>query len=140
MKIERPFTVFILDDDKWYGTMMQYFLSLNHEFKVKLFDKSSDFLEAMKETPDVVTLDYSMPEMNGMEVLEKIKSNNPETEVIIVSSLEDINIAVHLLKKGASEYIVKNKEANDNLKNALKKMRYNWQVNRQNRFFAEPLY
>lgn len=140
MKIERPFTVFILDDDKWYGTMLQYFLSLNREFKVKRFDSPTAFLEAMKEMPDVVTLDYSMPEMSGMEVMEKIKSYNPETEVIVVSSQEDVNIAVHFLKNGAKDYIIKNQDANDNLKNALKKIRYNWQMNMQKRFFSDSVY
>jgi FixJ family two-component response regulator len=140
MQTQKPFTIFILDDDKWYGTMLQYFLSLNTEFKVKCFDNTAEFLNALKETPAVVTLDYSMPDMNGMEVMELVKTKNPETEVIIVSSQEDVNVAVNCLKKGAKDYIVKNKDANDNLKNSLKKIKYDWQISMQECFFAEPLY
>ena len=139
MKNFEPFTVYILDDDQWYGTMLHYFLSLNPEFKVKRFEDPLVFLEAMKETPEAVTLDYSMPGMNGIEVMEKIKTKNPETEVIMISSHEDINIAIQSMKKGAWDYIVKNQNANDNLRNSLKQIRNKWQIKVQSDYFSDPL-
>lgn len=93
----------------------------------------------MKETPEAVTLDYSMPGMNGIEVMEKIKTKNPETEVIMISSQEDINIAIQSMKKGAWDYIVKNQNANDNLRNSLKQIRNKWQIKVQSDYFSDPL-
>jgi len=77
--------------------------------------------------------------MNGIEVMEKIKTKNPETEVIMISSHEDINIAIQSMKKGAWDYIVKNQNANDNLRNSLKQIRNKWQIKVQSDYFSDPL-
>ena len=71
--------------------------------------------------------------------MEKIKTKNPETEVIMISSQEDINIAIQSMKKGAWDYIVKNQNANDNLRNSLKQIRNKWQIKVQSDYFSDPL-
>ncbi len=73
----------------------------------------------MHERPEVVTLDYSMPDMDGSEVLKKIKEVDPGIQVIIISGQEDIKTAINLIKNGAFDYIVKDDDAKDRLWNSL---------------------
>ena len=99
--------------------MLQHYLSLNPDFEVKRFENSKDFFGELHEKPDVVTLDYSMPDMDGGEVLKKIKEVHPDIQVIIISGQEDVATAINLLKNGAFDYIVKDDDTKDRLWNSL---------------------
>ena len=119
MKNQNSLKVFILEDDQWYGPMLEHYLSLNPDYEVKRFTSSKDFFSHLHEKPDVVTLDYSMPDMDGGEVLKKIKGVHPHIQVLIISGQEDVSTAITLLKNGAFEYIVKDEETKDRLWNSL---------------------
>jgi DNA-binding NtrC family response regulator len=119
MKNQNSLKVFILEDDAWYGSMLQHYLSLNPDYEVKRFESSKDFFSHLHEKPDVVTLDYSLPDMDGGEVLKKIKGVHPDIQVLIISGQEDVSTAIALLKNGAFEYIVKDDETKDRLWNTL---------------------
>ena len=123
MKPVNGLKIFILEDDRWYGAMLEHHLALNPDYQVRKFENEKDFLKAMYDSPDVVTLDYSLSEMDGNQVLKKIKEVSPETEVIIISGQEDIATAVNLLKTGAFDYIVKDEDTNDRLWNLLVRLR-----------------
>ncbi|MBS1974990.1 MAG: response regulator, partial [Bacteroidetes bacterium] len=110
MKNNNAFKVFILEDDTWYGSMLQHYLSLNPEYIVKRFESPGDFFAQLHESPDVITLDFSLPDCDGAEVLRKIKQQNPDLRVIIISGQEDVATAINLLKNGAYDYIVKDED------------------------------
>jgi len=119
MKNRSAFKIFILEDDVWYGSMLQHYLSLNPDYEVRRFDNSSAFFSALHENPQVVTLDYSMPDCDGGEALKKIKESNSNTQVIIISGQEDVATALNLLKNGAFDYIVKDDDTKDRLWNTI---------------------
>lgn len=56
---------------------------------------------------DIVITDIKMPRMNGLELLEKVKEKNPDTEVIIITGYGSVSSAVEAMKKGAYDYITK---------------------------------
>ena len=65
-------------------------------------------LARLKEQPfDLVVTDYRMEEMNGIEVLEAVKEQFPDTDVIIITAYGTIEIAVEAMKKGAVDFITK---------------------------------
>jgi len=119
------FNIFIVEDDLFYSSMLEYAVGNKENYKVKKYSNATDFLEDLHEKPDVVTLDYSLPDMQGDEVLRSIKEVSPDTKVIIISSQEDVKVAVNLLKKGAYDYIVKDEDAKDRLFNTLQILREN---------------
>ena len=119
MKNHKTLKIFILEDDRWYGTMLEHFLSLNPDYSIKRFEVTKEFFNALHEYPDVVTLDYSLADSDGEQVLKKIKTVSPDTKVIIISGQEDVGTALKLLKAGAFDYIIKDEETNDRLWNAL---------------------
>lgn len=119
MKVNRILKIYILEDDRWYGAMLEHHLSLNPDYQVSKFENEQAFFKALFDAPDVVTLDYSLNEMDGSQVLKKIKQVSPQTEIIIISGQKDVATAVSLLKAGAFDYIVKDEDTNDRLWNAL---------------------
>ncbi len=73
-------------------------------------------LECLRSGPfDVVILDYSLPGMNGLEVLREIKQINPNIPVIMVTGQGDETIAVDAMKNGAHDYIIKIKNYHEAL-------------------------
>ncbi|HPE35457.1 MAG TPA: response regulator, partial [Bacteroidales bacterium] len=117
------FKIFIVEDDPFYGEMLKYHISLNPDYSVEKFQTGKDFLNNLHRNPSVVTLDYTLPDISGLEVLKKIMAYNPNIPVIIVSGQEDVSTAVNLLKEGAYDYFVKNDETKDRIWNSLKKIR-----------------
>lgn len=111
--------VFVVEDDPVYLKMVKYIVELNPDHVVETFENGKDCLARLHENPAVVTLDYSLPDLPGEEVLQRILSYNPDIKVIIVSSQESINTAVELLKHGAYDYITKDNETKDRLLNAI---------------------
>jgi len=107
--------IFILEDEVWYGSMLQHFLEKNPDYEVRRFESATDLFAALYLQPDIVTIDFSLPEITGDEVLKRVKSELPDTTVIIISGQEDVRTAVSLLKQGALEYIVKDNETPDRL-------------------------
>ena len=108
-----------MEDDVWYGSMLQHYLSLNPDYEVRRFDAPDQFFAALHDNPQVITLDYSLPGCDGAEVLSKIKEFNKNIDVIVISGQEDVATAINLLKNGAYDYIVKDDEAKDRLWNTI---------------------
>jgi len=61
-----------------------------------------------KQKPDIAFMDISMPKLDGIEATKLIRQNTPETKVIILTVHEDEEYAFHVLRAGASGYLVKN--------------------------------
>jgi two-component system response regulator AtoC len=126
-----PYKIFIVEDDRFYAEMLSYHLSLNPDYEVKTFFNGKDCLTNLYQKPDVITLDYSLPDKNGGEVLKKIREVDNEVQVIIISGQEDVGIAVDLLKKGAYDYIVKDADTKDRLWNTVSNIRKNQNLRRE---------
>jgi DNA-binding NtrC family response regulator len=117
------FSVFVVEDDEFYSEVLEYHLSLNPDITVTKFTNAKEFLNNLDKNPDAITLDYSLPDMSGEEVLKKIKEYNSEIPVVMISGQEDIKTAIALLKDGAYDYIVKDEDTKDRIWNAIKNIR-----------------
>src|SRR5207248_1387511 len=112
---EKPFTIHVIEDNEWYNKLLVHNLSLNPDYVIQAFHTATEYFKYTGDAANVVTLDYRLPDMNGEEVLQKIKVLNPDTEVIIISEQDNINTAVDLLRQGAYDYIVKEKDIRERL-------------------------
>lgn len=121
--MEQPFRIFIVEDENWYGQFLQYHLSLNPDYEIHWFTSGKDCLQHMHLKPSAVTVDYSLPDMTGAELLKKLQGYQPRLPVIIISGQEDLEVVVQLLKEGAYDYIIKNDETRDKLWNTLLRIR-----------------
>lgn len=117
--------IFIVEDDKFYCSLLDHHLSLNPDYEVHKFSTGKECLTNLYLNPDVITLDYSLPDTTGYDILRKIKSNNKDVPVIIVSGQEDVGTAVELLKEGAYDYIIKDENTHNKLWSSLIKIKEN---------------
>lgn len=108
-------TIFIVEDDEWYGDFLKYHISMNPDYQVEKIISGSQLLEKLHEKPSLITLDHGIPDISGDKLLKKIKKELPEVPVIVISGQKDINIAVEMLKNGAFDYIVKDDHTKDRL-------------------------
>ena len=108
-------SIYVVDDDVTYCSAIGHYLSLNPDYRVKTFNSAKALKASLHENPDIITLDYSMPDTKGDDLLEFVRQENPETQVIIISGQEDIKVAIDLFKKGAHDYIVKDEDAKQRL-------------------------
>ncbi len=114
--VKKPFKIFLVEDDIWYAEILQYHLSLNPDYLVERYETGKDCMLNLKSRPDLITVDYSLPDMEGLELIDKIKAFDPTIPIIVVSGQEDVKIALELLKKDSVEdYVVKDDEAKDRL-------------------------
>lgn len=111
----KPFLIYVVEDDEWYSKLLVHSLSLNPDFQIERFFTGKDLLKALDNQPSVVTVDYRLPDIHGDELIQKIKAFDPSIEVVVISEQEDIETAVELLKLGAYDYIVKSKDVKDRL-------------------------
>lgn len=120
---ERAFIVYVIEDNEWYNKLLVHTLSLNPDFEVKSFFNAKDALAEISERPQVVTMDYRLPDMEGDELLEEIKRRDESIEVIVISEQENIETAVSLLKNGAYDYLVKSKDIKDRILHTIQNIR-----------------
>jgi two-component system, NtrC family, response regulator AtoC len=120
---DRPFRIFVVEDSEWYNKLLVYTLSLNPDYEIKSFSNGRDFLKSLHESPDIVTLDYRLPDISGLEVLKRIKQENGDIQVILISEQDDIDTVVTLLKLGAYDYITKSDDIKDRLLNTVQNIR-----------------
>ena len=117
------YKIFIVEDDPWYGEILEYHLSLNPDYTILRFSEGKACLEQLYENPDFITVDYSLPDMNGDKLFEKIKQSMPSVPVVVISGQEDIGVAVQLLKSGVHDYLLKDENTKDLLWNSIVKTR-----------------
>jgi DNA-binding NtrC family response regulator len=115
--------IFVVEDDPAYTKFLKYVLGLNPDFEPEYFTSGKDCLAQLHKKPSIVTLDYSLPDMEGEKVLKSIREFDPDISVIIVSAQEKIGTAVELLKAGAFDYITKDEDAKDRILNSIKNAR-----------------
>lgn len=117
------YKIFIVEDDPWYGEILAYHLSLNPDYVITRFTTGKECLANMYKQPDLVTVDFSLPDYTGDVLFQKIKEIDDSVPVIMISGQEEITIAVKMLKMGVTDYLVKDENTKDILWNAVIKSR-----------------
>ncbi|MCB2376483.1 sigma-54 dependent transcriptional regulator [Hymenobacter sp. BT635] len=125
-------TIFIVEDNAWYGELLEYRLAQNPDHHIRRFTTAQACLDSLADKPDLITLDYSLPDGSGDEVLRLIKERLPEVAVIVISGQEDVRTAIGLLHQGAYDYLVKDEETLDRLWNSVGNWRKQLLLRREN--------
>ncbi|HXC05175.1 MAG TPA: sigma-54 dependent transcriptional regulator [Bacteroidia bacterium] len=111
--------IFVVEDDEWYREFITYILSLDPELEVKAFGNGKDLLRSLDENPDIVTVDYLLPDTDGISLIKQIKAYNPDIETLVISQQEKVEKAVELIKLGIYDYCVKSDDLKEKLLNAV---------------------
>lgn len=125
------YKIFVVEDNVLYAQVLKKHLE-NEHFQVKVFHTGKDCIMKLNEAPDVITLDYTLPDMTGHDVLNEIQQKLPNTHVIVISAQENINTAIELMKSGAYDYIMKAPDTREKLSNIIKNIYKTDQLKNEN--------
>ncbi len=97
----------IVDDEEIVCRRLSQALA-KEGFEVEAFIMGRSFLERMVQQPfDIVFLDMRLPDLDGLEILSRIKGLHAEAEVIIITGHGSVDTAVEAMRRGASHYVQK---------------------------------
>ena len=114
--------ILIVDDAAFMRMMIKDILTKNGYEVVGEAANGIQAVELYKaHNPDLVTMDITMPEMDGIEAVKQIKAVNPGAKVIMCSAMGQQSMVMDAIKAGASDFIVKPFQA-DRVLEAIKKV------------------
>ncbi|MCF8062127.1 MAG: sigma-54 dependent transcriptional regulator [Deltaproteobacteria bacterium] len=120
--------VLIIDDERAILETLEMFLRKNG-YEVHTEEDGCKGLDAVgTDPPDVVILDIRLPDMDGLEVLRRIREDQPDLNVIMITAYHDMETTVQAMKLGAYEYIHKPIDV-DELEIAIEKVANNIRLN-----------
>lgn len=115
--------IFIVDDEISLLKMLTHWVQNLWNYKAKVFSNGTDALNALSENPDMILLDIMLPDMNGLEILTRIKQKCPNLPVIMLSAQGSIETALESIRTGAFDYFPKPVDKNrleSAIRNAIK--------------------
>ena len=102
------FPILIVDDERIILDAFEITLVASGYTNIITFEDSRKVLPFLEKNPvQLVLLDLVMPHINGLELLTKIKQQFPDTKVIIITAISEIESVVHCMRTGAIDYVLK---------------------------------
>jgi signal transduction histidine kinase len=115
-------TVLIVDDSPEDCEMYRRYLLRDQEYQYTVITAGlgqAGLALIQQHQPDIVLLDYQMPDLNGLEFLSQLRTQQTVLPVVMVTGRGDEEIAVQSMKMGAQDYIVKEKITPDSLRSTV---------------------
>ena len=104
---KKDISILVVDDEEAFRYMLSSLLS-GAGYTVETAVDGVTAINAVQGTVyDIVLLDLKMPKVDGLEVLKFIRANAPRIEVIMLTGMADVKMAVECMKLGAYDYITK---------------------------------
>lgn len=104
--MDKQYTILIVDDEN--GIRQSFNMVLKDKYNILLAGTGKEALEILKENSiDLILLDILLPDINGLDLLEKFIEDDPNLEIIMVTAVNEVHSAVKAIKLGAYEYIIK---------------------------------
>ena len=101
-------TVLIVDDSRTSRRMLKEVLSqMGHEVIGEAVNGEDGFIKYKELNPDLVTLDITMPKLDGIEALQLIRKHNSEAKAVMITAAGQRDKMLQAVKYGAAEFITK---------------------------------
>ncbi len=122
--MEGKYNIILVDDDFIFLEMLKESLVDNSDYNIVSFQSGEECINHMHLNPDVIVLDYYLNSenpnaKNGLDILKEIHNINPQAKVIILSGQEDGNLVYDFVRENATNYVVKDDSAFENVKTAI---------------------
>ena len=107
--MSKKYSILVIDDEIEILDMLSRFLNRNPNFSVQTFSNPVSALSSINNNTkyDLVLLDIVMPQMNGLDVLEKLKDMNSDQKVIMMTAYSTLDKVLKSHKIGATNYVMK---------------------------------
>ena len=133
------FKIFIVEDDPWYGEILEYHLSLNPDYIISRYTTGKECLANLHKLPDLITIDFTLPDFTGDVLFKKIKEFDSHIPMIMISGQDEIALAVNMLKLGINDYLIKDENTKDLLWNAVINIRETSKLREQVEYLKSEL-
>lgn len=107
--MSKKYSILVIDDEIEILDMLSRFLNRNPNFSIQTFSNPVSALSSINNNTkyDLVLLDIMMPQMNGLDVLEKLKEINSDQKVIMMTAYSTLDKVLKSHKIGATNYVMK---------------------------------
>jgi len=114
--LKNKIKLFLVDDDVVFLKLLEIEFLEHADFVIESYPTGEKCMERLSHDPDVIILDYNLDgiekdAMNGMETLDRIKFYNPDIPVVMLSSQDNIEVAINCMHHRAFDYVVKSETA-----------------------------
>ncbi len=118
--------LFLLETNALSAARISDFLEKKfpNSLNISVFNDGNQLLQSVNSDTAIAILDYDLKEEDGDKILKQIKQINPNTEVIILSSDDDVGNAIEAYRKGARSYVSKNKNTFTRLQSIISSIVY----------------
>jgi putative nucleotidyltransferase with HDIG domain len=103
----RPGRILVVDDDRNSRELLARLVRGEDRLVKSAVDGEEALARVADFQPDIVLTDIYMPRLDGVELLQAIKSRSPETEVVLLTGARDTGLAITAIRAGAADYLVK---------------------------------
>ncbi len=121
--------ILIIDDNKSVLNFLNVFLLQSGKYEIKTLQNSTQAYQILdKEEHDILLLDMDMPKVTGIDILNYIKQKELKIKTIVLTGVEDIDLAISAMKLETFDYMLKpidEEKLLDALENAVSKINYN---------------
>ncbi len=119
---DKVYNVVVIDDENEILSMISRFLGRSGKYNVTTYSNPVVAVGAINDSVDVILLDIMMPQMNGLDALEKIIEKNPDQKVIMMTAYSTLDKVLKSHKEGASHYLMKPFESLQALENKIQEV------------------
>ena len=117
-----PVRILLFEDNPGDARLIKEYLqeSSQSHFSISQTGELTLGLESLRrQLPDIILLDLGLPDSQGLETLLKVKSQAPDSPVIVLTGLSDYEIAIKAMNAGAQDYLIKGEFTSDLLVRAI---------------------
>jgi len=104
---DKMYKIAVVDDENEILSMIQRFLNRSGKYQVTTYSNPIIAVDSIDKSVDVVLLDIMMPQMNGLDALEKIMDKNQNQKVIMMTAYSTLDKVLKSHKEGATHYLMK---------------------------------
>ncbi len=119
--MKNNYNICIVEDDLFFANLIQETLKKQGFRSSKIYTNPWEFLTS-NDPKEIIILDHHFSDLTGIEILRKLKGNNPNTQVIYLSGQEKMSVAITAIKYGAFDYIEKSTENLKKLPSVVRKV------------------
>ncbi len=131
--------IFIVEDDMMVASVMKQALAKNDKFEIHHFANAEDCINNLHLNPDIISIDYNLPGMDGLTLMGKIKAYNQGIMVIICSGQESVEVVINCYRNGAQDYILKNETMIADVERSVNNLAMNVTLRKEVEFLQDQI-
>jgi len=132
--------IFIVDENEVFASMVYGFLKTHHYKNAKVFTSVEDAITKAKEKPDIIICENLYNNLSGIDFMRRFRNTSLNSTFIFLSSFENIEAVVNVMREGAFDYIVKGRNSLNKLNKTLQRFNSNIKNTQLNKHMSHALY